>query len=136
MTTPVRIQLRRVKGWRMPAGTVKVDRSTRWGNPCRCDANGIPRAHDGTEIALNGMRAVGGASGKPSPIIAAMLAEGYRWWISQPAQKNLRAEIRRELRGKNLGCWCPLTIDYDFRWKNGSDHWPCHADILLELANA
>jgi len=26
------------------------------------------------------------------------------------------------LRGKNLACWCPL------------DH-PCHADVLLELAN-
>ena len=28
-----------------------------------------------------------------------------------------------ELRGKNLACWCPLTS-------------PCHADVLLELANA
>lgn len=30
---PERIQLRRTKGWRMPDNTVKVDRSTRWGNP-------------------------------------------------------------------------------------------------------
>ena len=28
----------------------------------------------------------------------------------------------RELRGKNLACWCPLDQ-------------PCHADILLEYAN-
>lgn len=27
------------------------------------------------------------------------------------------------LRGKNLACWCPLDQ-------------PCHADVLLELANA
>ncbi len=27
-----------------------------------------------------------------------------------------------ELKGKNLACWCPLDK-------------PCHADILLELAN-
>jgi hypothetical protein len=27
-----------------------------------------------------------------------------------------------ELRGKNLACWCPLNL-------------PCHADVLLELAN-
>lgn len=27
-----------------------------------------------------------------------------------------------ELRGKNLACWCPLDS-------------PCHADVLLELAN-
>lgn len=29
---------------------------------------------------------------------------------------------RQELRGKNLACWCPLDQ-------------PCHADVLLELAN-
>lgn len=32
------------------------------------------------------------------------------------------ADIRANLRGKNLACWC----------KDG----PCHADVLLELANA
>ena len=31
-------------------------------------------------------------------------------------------EIRAELRGRDLACWCPL------------DH-ACHADVLLELAN-
>jgi uncharacterized protein DUF4326 len=30
---PQRVQLRRTKGWRMPANTVRVDRTTRWGNP-------------------------------------------------------------------------------------------------------
>jgi hypothetical protein len=30
--------------------------------------------------------------------------------------------IRRELAGKNLACWCPLDQ-------------PCHADVLLEIAN-
>ena len=33
MSQPERIQLSRRSGWRMPAGTVKVDRSTKWGNP-------------------------------------------------------------------------------------------------------
>jgi Domain of unknown function (DUF4326) len=28
-----------------------------------------------------------------------------------------------ELRGKNLACWC-------------KPEWPCHADVLLELANS
>ncbi|WP_396917953.1 DUF4326 domain-containing protein [Mycolicibacterium sp.] len=32
-------------------------------------------------------------------------------------------DIRRELRGHDLVCWCPLAS-------------PCHADVLLELANA
>jgi hypothetical protein len=31
-------------------------------------------------------------------------------------------ELQQELRGKNLACWCPLNE-------------PCHADILLRLAN-
>ena len=30
--------------------------------------------------------------------------------------------IRERLGGKNLACWCPLDR-------------PCHADVLLELAN-
>lgn len=30
---PVRVQLKRTKGWRMPPNTVKVDRTTKWGNP-------------------------------------------------------------------------------------------------------
>ena len=34
-----------------------------------------------------------------------------------------RAAVRDELRGKALVCWCPLGE-------------PCHADVLLEWANA
>jgi len=37
---PERIQLRRTKGWRMPEGAVKVDRSTGWGNPYRAVSMG------------------------------------------------------------------------------------------------
>ena len=33
--TPYRVRLQRTKGWRMPPNTVKVDRTTRWGNPFR-----------------------------------------------------------------------------------------------------
>ena len=31
-------------------------------------------------------------------------------------------DLRACLRGKNLACWCPLDQ-------------PCHADVLLEMAN-
>jgi hypothetical protein len=41
-----------------------------------------------------------------------------RSWHGYPTDD----EIRQELRGKNLACWCP----------EGS---PCHADVLLEIAN-
>ena len=33
-----------------------------------------------------------------------------------------------ELRGKDLACWCPLT-------DAGGERVPCHADVLIELAN-
>ena len=39
-----------------------------------------------------------------------------------PTQYPSRDEIRAELRGRDLACWCPLT-------------GPCHADVLLEIAN-
>ncbi len=42
--------------------------------------------------------------------------EGNMW--TEPT----RQSIRDELRGKNLACWCPLDQ-------------PCHADVLLEIAN-
>ncbi|WP_126975556.1 DUF4326 domain-containing protein [Frigidibacter oleivorans] len=92
---PDRIQLRRTKGWRMPPNTVKVDRSTRWGNPYQAGADG-----DGSRDYLVGL---------------------YRDYLARPEQAALVDAIRRELRGKNLACWCP--------------HGPCHGDVLLEIAN-
>ena len=37
---PQRIQLSRRAGWKMPPNTVKVDRSTKWGNPFIVGAQG------------------------------------------------------------------------------------------------
>lgn len=92
---PHRIRLSRTRGWRMPAGAVKVDRATRWGNPFLA--------------ATAQERAVAVAR--------------YREWIREPAQAPLREAARAALRGKDLACWCPLD-------------GPCHADVLLEIANA
>lgn len=109
---PARIQLSRKKGWRMPPVTVKVDRTTKWGNPYRI--------------------------GKPMDMA---VARRWDWKISRPdrvcdtadqAVKLFRITLefddaskwvlRQELRGKNLACWCSLDQ-------------PCHADVLLDLAN-
>ncbi|WP_426031927.1 DUF4326 domain-containing protein [Cypionkella sp. TWP1-2-1b2] len=46
----------------------------------------------------------------------------FRDYLTRPEQATLVAAIRAELRGKNLACWC----------KPGT---PCHADVLLEMAN-
>lgn len=40
-----------------------------------------------------------------------------------------RLYAKEHLRGKDLACWCPLVDE------NG-DKVPCHADVLLEWANA
>ena len=101
---PARTQLQRRAGWRMPPDTLKVDRSTRWGNP---------------------LRPSGGYS------TSAAVAD-YRRWIEDKHPELVarigRAppcleDIRRHLAGRNLACWCPLEQ-------------PCHADVLLRLANA
>src|SRR4051794_26371923 len=43
-TKPRRVQLKRSKGWRMPANTVKVDRTTVYGNPFSIKDYGHARA--------------------------------------------------------------------------------------------
>jgi len=44
MSVPVRIQRKRVKGWRMPEGAIYVGRGSRWGNPYRIGTCLIPDA--------------------------------------------------------------------------------------------
>jgi hypothetical protein len=94
MSDPIRVQLSRKRGWRMPPNTVKVCRPSKWGNPFRAD---WPEGGKDRAWAVSAFR-------------GALTAD-------------VIAEARRELRGKNLACWCPLNE-------------PCHADVLLEVANA
>lgn len=105
MTRPIRIQLSRAKGWRMPANTVKVDRSTKWGNLFEVGEPFCPTAADA--VSMFKLRLLSHRSYVPA------LPDTYfgRLVASIP-----------DLRGKNLACWCPLDA-------------PCHADVLLELAN-
>ena len=51
----------------------------------------------------------------------------YRVWINAPAQAALRERAALELRGRDLACWCPIH-------ENGR-YVPCHADVLLSVAN-
>ena len=111
---PKRIQLRRSKGWRMPPNTVKVDRSTRWGNVYRVERH-----------KPCGCRAVGECDHNQFVCETAEEAvEAFRT-IKLDQQRlfpERAAEWVEPLRGKNLACWCPPGR-------------PCHADVLLELAN-
>ena len=110
-TKPHRVQLSRRKGWRMPENTVKVDRSTKWGNPYPVgQLYSRAEAVNRHRTALITGKCVTRSDRGPSPQDVALHCIGVKMEIGQ-------------LRGKNLACWCPLDQ-------------PCHADVLLELANA
>lgn len=84
---PIRVQLRRTKGWKMPPNTVSVARGPRrkWGNPFKIGDFGIP---DGLAAKVR-------------------FREWLDGFITGPKPPNLD-EVRDALRGKNLACWCPL----------------------------
>ena len=89
---PIRIQRRRTRGWKMPPNTVYVGRPTKWASPFRIGPH----------------------------MTAAQTVQAYaRWMETMPT---LAADACRELRGKNLACWCRLDE-------------PCHAGFLLRLVN-
>ena len=107
MSTPKRIQRRRTKGWRKPEGAVLICRPGKWGNPFPIGKPGplgriAPDAKGATGFFQDMFRAreIMAATGYPS--------------IEQ---------IRHELAGKDLVCWCKVG------------EW-CHGDVLLEIANA
>ena len=105
LTKPYRVQLSRKKGWKMPENTVKVSRPSPFGNPFRVGQEGVVD----NEHAVR--------------LFKLMLAD-YHHDIADDHELFYFTEerIRAYLRGKNLACWCKLDQ-------------PCHADILLELAN-
>jgi hypothetical protein len=88
---PVRIQRRRVRGWKMPDGAVYVGRPTKFGNNFDVATYGRRLAIVNFKMRMQNMQLI-----NPS--------------------------FFDELRGKNLVCWCRLDE-------------PCHADVLLEIAN-
>ena len=91
---PCRVQRTRRKGGGMPAESVYVGRPSKWGNPYHGDG----------------------------PFDHAHVAACYRSFVMRPEKAAFRAEVRAELMGKDLACWCALDQ-------------PCHADVLLEIAN-
>lgn len=108
MTKPIRVQLSRQKGWRMPPNTVKVDRTTKWGNPFEGER--------GLVVWMFRRQLERERAWFPIPV--------NRWPRGKiPASMTTLADVQKELRGKNLACWCPLDQ-------------PCHADVLLAIANS
>lgn len=99
----------------MPPNTIYVGRGSKFGNPfkvseCR-EAGFIGSDHE----------------------IAARCVDAFSVWLGPYWRNNwdgdgsarARSDVLdnvQKLRGKNLACWCQIDQ-------------PCHADVLLELAN-
>lgn len=127
---PNRIQLSRARGWRMPEGAVKVDRSTRWGNPFEVGRRVIsPGAYGSLASPYHGCRRTGTyGTGPRAYEIAKVRDRGdavrlFASYILADPSGWPPEDIRHSLGGLPLACWCPLGE-------------PCHADVLLALANA
>ncbi|WP_292990543.1 DUF4326 domain-containing protein [Mycobacterium sp.] len=117
MTTPQRIQLRRTEGWRKPADAINVARPTKWGNPCRIVGRYFVRDENGYEHYAESAAETRG--------IAARL---FREALMEDRLSFTIDDVEDELAGHDLACWCPLVDEHGNRV-------PCHADVLLELAN-
>lgn len=121
---PRRIQRSRAKGWRMPPNTVYVGRGSQWGNPWtwRRISSGGPwevfnLSRDRRECLKRSQDAA-----------REQCVAYFRGAVTPPHRApsgSLDFDPRyiARLRGKTLACWCRLDQ-------------PCHADVLLELANA
>ena len=130
-----RIQRKRTKGWRMPEGAVYVGRGSRFGNPFRVGSFYWDRSwfhdcpfptveHETPAFMRWGAGLLGDAAAihcNPIPNATKAVALFRRYVAYNNDIWDL--EAFQPLRGKDLACWCPLDQ-------------PCHADVLLEIANA
>ena len=113
-----RVQRRRTKGWRAPEGAIYVGRGSKWGNPWVVAGITVQDSgHDHTIRFESHEEALRHA--------VSWYAEAIpNGWEGVPTLE----EIRAELAGHDLMCSCPLVDSEGKRV-------PCHADVLLEIAN-
>ena len=114
---PERIQRKRSAGWRMPPNTVSVARPGTFGNPFTISAaveSGYASPERAQQFVVDCFRDWLGPTQR-----------GRDCWQGPESDRRRKAilDSLHTLRGKNLACFCPLDQ-------------PCHASVLLELANA
>jgi len=110
-----RIQLSRRAGWRKPEGAVVVSRPSRWGNPFAVGSPAIPDRERAVLFFANWLSNTVDGEGR--------YVDGSTDYHG--AESSLRPSVQdivATLRGHDLACWCPLDE-------------PCHADVLLRIAN-
>lgn len=116
---PQRMQLSRKGGFNLQATSKalnglparRITRPGRWGNPFTIEDTAKAYGLDDAAAQAKAVELCG------------LWLRGKLDKKLSPGDPPSRAEIRAELAGHNLACWCrPGT--------------PCHADVLIELANA
>ena len=94
----------------MPADAIYVGRPSKWANPFK-----LPNFY-------------GGQSKETKLALREAVIRLYRDYLDK--RPELKEAARRELKGKDLVCWC-------HNWDGiGTNPMYCHADVLLEVANA
>ena len=99
----------------MPEGAIYVGRPTKWGNQWRV----VSFQRGGYGVTFKNYKNRTGAVYPLKQIALERIVELYE---ADVITSRLYEEIN-ELRGKDLACWCALDQ-------------PCHADVLLRLANS
>lgn len=123
----------------MPEGAVYVGRPSKWGNPfeaykCPCcgywdvrDDNDVTYLVDHRYVRQPHVRADRRTwtthAEATAKAVSLYYDEATRWLGGWATTWPSKYAALPSLRGKDLACWCPLDQ-------------PCHADVLLELANA
>jgi len=112
---PKRIQRKLTKGWKMPENTIYVGRPSKWGNwfygPASIHSMNVQAYRALLTRDFKWFRSTG--------YFKLTAGVAFSWSLKTQADVD---RLLAPLRGKDLACWCPLDQ-------------PCHADILLELAN-
>lgn len=150
---PKRVQMSRQKPWRAEnPDAIVVDRRSPFGNPFiyRDKSRGLVHHHpdypeaweyEGRSSGPDMRHDAFGPNDSWEPLWVRWatkkeIVELFRRTIVEPDRgmhwaypsnrghlaRTTLAEIREQLAGRDLACWCPLDQ-------------PCHADVLLELAN-
>ena len=126
---PKRIQMSRQRPWRAEnPDAVIVARPSKWGNPF---AAKIKRGEAGQATATREYLVEDFRRWLLTPLVRRMTREGWAdvahngqtAYLGVPFADRARIlDSLEELRGRDLACWCPTSQ-------------PCHADVLLEIAN-
>ena len=118
---PKRVQRLSHKGYKTPENTVYVGRPTPFGSPFKLTREGWILCYSIHRTRLSPWFYWSASGG----FTVADVVELYEQWVTGKLRRSFLATAPdySVLRGKDLSCFCSLDT-------------PCHADVLLKVANA